>query len=387
MPGKTVRYALITVALLTSLVWLTSQFIQPILPYNFNAGLVLFFVVLGAVLGTLATFKDTIELFQLLFKRSKQAELHLVDISEISEEAQRLGEVFVQHKGRLFPVVDFKLMNSGTDLAFLKRLSLVVDKAEIDVAPVIIGRLGVDDKGNLVIELCNCGWGTAQNVIFRPLRGSIRDYLNTEEYIWHGEICAERGGATVVVPGNVISPDKFDNPQPFEVRAYQKVAGQIEPGDLGQAIGQDWYGEIEYHDERGNLHQDHIDYNEASPLGRTQIWLTRRGFVAVFSRTDASILPSSEKYNVRLETKTTPYELSYTISHTIKPGEAERFQVALASQKSAFYVLRFQMHFNETGVLETRQIPINVWNPTRISVDDDRYVSHQPYRTSGSMEE
>ena len=48
-----VSYALITIALLTIFVWAVSQFVQPILPANFNSGVILFFVALLGVLAAL----------------------------------------------------------------------------------------------------------------------------------------------------------------------------------------------------------------------------------------------------------------------------------------------------------------------------------------------
>lgn len=67
-----VSYALIAVALLTLVVWLVSQFIQPILPANTNAGLVLFIAALLGVVGVLGQFKDVVELFRSFGERSNE---------------------------------------------------------------------------------------------------------------------------------------------------------------------------------------------------------------------------------------------------------------------------------------------------------------------------
>lgn len=67
-----VSYALIAVALLTLAVWLVSQFIQPILPANTNAGLVLFIAALLGVVGVLGQFKDVVELFRSFGERSHE---------------------------------------------------------------------------------------------------------------------------------------------------------------------------------------------------------------------------------------------------------------------------------------------------------------------------
>lgn len=69
---KYIGYAFLTIALLTLVVWLVSVFVQPILPANLNNSLVFFFFVLSAVLGSLAAFKDVIELVQMIFGRRNQ---------------------------------------------------------------------------------------------------------------------------------------------------------------------------------------------------------------------------------------------------------------------------------------------------------------------------
>ncbi len=69
-----VGYALIAIALLTLVVWVVSQFIQPILPASLNSGLVLFFIALLGVIGVLAQLKDIVELFQSVFDKPTQTE-------------------------------------------------------------------------------------------------------------------------------------------------------------------------------------------------------------------------------------------------------------------------------------------------------------------------
>ena len=59
-----VGYALITIAILTGIVWGVSQFVQPILPAYFNNNLILVLGILIGVVGLLAQLKDVVELFK-----------------------------------------------------------------------------------------------------------------------------------------------------------------------------------------------------------------------------------------------------------------------------------------------------------------------------------
>lgn len=61
---KNIGYTLLTIGILTILVWLFSQFVLPIIPPSINSGIVFFFAILVSVLGSISAFKDTVDIFQ-----------------------------------------------------------------------------------------------------------------------------------------------------------------------------------------------------------------------------------------------------------------------------------------------------------------------------------
>jgi len=74
--------AILLIGLLTIIVWSISQFVQPTLPPDINSKLILFFVALVAVVSFLASFKDTIELINILVGRSRRAHRQTQPISQ-----------------------------------------------------------------------------------------------------------------------------------------------------------------------------------------------------------------------------------------------------------------------------------------------------------------
>ncbi len=68
---KIVGYALLIISFFTILIWVISQFVQPILPSSLNNAGILLFAALLSVVGFFAGFKDTIELFQLFTQPNK----------------------------------------------------------------------------------------------------------------------------------------------------------------------------------------------------------------------------------------------------------------------------------------------------------------------------
>ncbi len=65
---KTIGYALLTISVLTFIIWAVSQFIQPILPPAINNAGILLFAVLLTVTGVVANFKDVVELIDRILK-------------------------------------------------------------------------------------------------------------------------------------------------------------------------------------------------------------------------------------------------------------------------------------------------------------------------------
>ncbi len=74
-----IAYAFLLIAILTFVVWVVSQFVQPIIPSTINNGLILFFAALLSVIAVIAGFKDIVELFRLLSDFPHKQETPFID--------------------------------------------------------------------------------------------------------------------------------------------------------------------------------------------------------------------------------------------------------------------------------------------------------------------
>lgn len=161
-----VSYALIAVALLSLVVWAVSQFIQPLLPANTNAGLVLFIAALLGVVGVLGQFKDIVELFRSFGKRSNElpgtitgpvqvvlgnvtvnvtyivqsTALELVNVSTLA--AQSKAQTSERLVPRQAPPVPPDLTGRATEIATLKHILLQKSQTVGLVSLIGMGGIG-----------------------------------------------------------------------------------------------------------------------------------------------------------------------------------------------------------------------------------------------------
>lgn len=310
----------------------------------------------------------------------KRSDVKLVDISEVSEEAPQFypssnnsyepttfDKLEVQDFStgisyNKLPVIDLKVKNSGTDVAYLKKLTLLVEKSNLDVTPLLSSSMHVDSANNLIIRIKNDGWGIANNVICHPLIGDICDFLNVDVFnnIWKGKI---DDSIDISVPGNSIIQKRLKTLD-SDIRKLLESDATV-----GISLGNEFTGNMEYIDEHGKK------YNETHKHSLPEyanLWLTNKGFFIAREYIDISfrahILPTG-RYEIMLEPKPLPYELTYTISHSVEPSQVERLHVRLVSQMSAFFKVRFHIHYDENSVLETPSVEIHINNPRSRRID------------------
>lgn len=306
-------------------------------------------------------------------------DLRVVDVSDASEEAPigftpksigpvKSGNLALEdlkdnsHSGRRFPTADIKLRNAGANTIFIKRFTVLVDKAELDITPDFNARAEIDSANNMNIVINNTGWGNAKEVLLQPVMGKTCDYLSPEicKTPWQGEI---KESITVPIHKSAIRLDRLGDLLPVTLKPYQQVyQGNLQVGMRGMKVEDDDAGIalINYKDQRGTSHKERLRWMSDYEM---ELWLTNQGFIILGTPVHAAIAMVSGIYNILLEPKDTPYEQSYTISHSIEPNQVERFQVAIAAEKSMFFTIRFRIYFDENSSLETPPINLHVLNP------------------------
>lgn len=247
-----------------------------------------------------------------------------------------------------FPVLDFKFRNTRHDVVFLKRLRFNVKHAVVDKTPILqfyihagladSDRRERSDGGDLVISIENAGWGTARNVALTNLNSpELRDRLDMGEsrYRWTGNIA----------PGESI---KITYPR-SHIRKGAEQAFR-EPS-----------GFVTYEDENGLRYADYVRYTPYHYEEYTVV-ISEGGF-SVHYRDFASAREPSQQYTVLLPVSGSPYVKELAVSHDIRPNDVDRFQVVIASDKSARLEVVPELYFNANERLLCKPVTVRVFYP------------------------
>ena len=283
-----------------------------------------------------------------------EAPLELVDVGS-GTVMDRVGTVvqadvtLVTQPARvLFPVLDFKFRNPGDRVAFLKRLRLHIEKVSIDLTPLLefyihSGAPDSDisarkDRQDLVITAKNAGWGPARNVIVTNLTSSaLRQCLDLSaaHYRWTGDI----------EPGETVRITYHHQ----HIRSDSDVT-VTEPG-----------GFLTYEDASGARFAEYIRYTPY-PYEEYKVVVRPEGFTVRYHDFAAAREPS-RRYTLQLPSAGAPYTREIEIAHDIPGNDVERFQVIVASDKSATFELTAEILFNVGASVTSAPLRVCVFYP------------------------
>lgn len=258
-----------------------------------------------------------------------------------------------EYRYSLWPTIDYKLKNSGDEIAIVTNVTLEVLKVTPDLKPNLYFQLLPISQGDLSLRIVNLGWGPALNVEVDFLGGTIRHYLSYADDIfrWKGSI---------------------DNHVEISISAKKIVTSSKVVVDRKELTGY-----VKYDDKLGNHYEKTIEYDSIPryPTSGWQIVINPRKFeieetppIGMFSM----LLPSAD-YDILLNPEeNTPSKVSVDVSQAIKPNEADRFQIVVASTRAAEYLIKSNVKIDDGTTIETE--------PMIVSVKFPRFLPNYFYR-------
>ena len=222
------------------------------------------------------------------------------------------------------PAIDIKLVNNSDRTVFFHRAVFVIKKSTPDLRPIPVFWAQSYD-GNLAFG--NLGWGNMQNAKLRFGLAESRDAQVDKKYEMPLDGEASAGYLTYDIANFVNGPE-------LDYNYAEDIAYVI--GDL----------EYDYSEADGGLVHEMHPVRVAVRLGRMRYGLPR---------------PPSYYYDVTLPASGVDYEVELPISHSLIAGEADRFQISIASAAAARHELKIQLHYDEGQVVETSWITLDVF--------------------------
>ncbi len=294
---------------------------------------------LAALIGAIATIIAA--LVTLLIKRRNRARLELIDTVVSLPPVRFPHRTDALGVGHFFPVIDLKFVNSGEGVAFLSRMEIHVSEMATDPTPILEFYISAEQDGDLLITIKNCGWGPALGVRLDNLQHEEfrkRLKLSGRHYLWNGDIQALQT-VTIRIPSSAVKETAtIEVTGPCGYVIYKDARGT----EFGRTVRYDPYPFEEYRVkvESGRFHVAHYDFARAREV--------------------------SCQYTVMLPSAPTEYSKAYNISMEVAPQETERFQVILATEKSATFVARFRIQYDHDAFVDTAPLKLKVWNPNEL---------------------
>ncbi|CAM1371545.1 hypothetical protein [Tenacibaculum xiamenense] len=260
-----------------------------------------------------------------------------------------------------FPVIDFKLQNSGNATAFLWQFIIDVKKIELDITPSLSLEYKVvpTDKrdsffhesllGNLEIIATNNGYGAALNCNIEISHPKLEDFFSKSERTFIGQIDSGESKSILTLPGDKLSAISNEY-------CINEISAFISCYDLLSKSYKD----------KSYVRSDYGHWNK--------LRVTKKGFLFEYGFYQKSALIPSEIYCVILDPEKNVQQRTYKISREIKAGDIDRFHIMIGCSKSAQIELNFQFTVDKDNIIKSNDFQINIWNPLN-SKTYDRYYT------------
>ncbi len=275
------------------------------------------------------------------------------------------------------PVIDIKLRNNGTQVAYLKGVTFNVLASKVDVTPDLRFSIIVDDE-SLRARVRNYGWGPAVDAQIENLTGEIRELLEVrpEVYRWSGVIEEEALLLQIEKDDflerckNSTLPSFFGRRQPlwpsdFSMQGVRSLSEFL--AGFCSVFPNSHKGLARYYDTGGKKYTKEFTYlweTNGRTYDMVALILGDTGFHLVETGVRESVMPASAVYKIvlaaGLSIQKDGYSESYGLSHQIKPNEVERLQFVVGADKSAVFTVGIILHYNRNRHVKLNPLSVKV---------------------------
>ena len=253
-----------------------------------------------------------------------------------------------------FPNLDLKILNNSDQTIFLTDVLFEIEESRLDSFPVII--IPHIYKGNAFhFRLNNEGWGLVEDLVVKynltPRQMSRRQLTANESYSHEitvgdfSETCNVNISDSLSLSGVDVDRLASLNPHHIEKTEVEKHVG---PFNSGRAFVQ---GELSFKGTKidGLLEEKTIKFS-------TSVWLYNEILYGAPA-------PPSYQYRTKFLVEGKNYQRSASISHILKAGDGDRFNVQIGMDKSSHHLFRVKILYNEGNEIESPWIKLTSFVP------------------------
>lgn len=293
-----------------------------------------------------------------------------------------------------FPAIDFKFVNRGDGAAFIRKVTVMLRNAEVDITPFLEFE-AFERNGALCLRIRDRGWGSVCKCDL-TLSESMLDKIFPRKHL---RFCS------VVVNEQESEDTHFTLNPPFGRRALNAIRARVAeaqasfasfprqhlsaedtdvvrhllkkfaPSSQGEVLSDFRDYVPSFHDIaigemrlQGHCWDDagrrHIVDATVRTNRETSIYLSESGFSTLTVPPDVAKLRDSEAaFCVLFDPSEAPTERTYSMSVEIPAGGTERFHIVVGASKSCHLTAQFVFHVDVSTVVCSQPFDLSIWRP------------------------
>lgn len=257
-----------------------------------------------------------------------------------------------------YPNLDFKLVNNTMQTIYITKSIFQIEKSVIDPWPYLV--ISTEQRQAMSLTLVNEGWGEVINCSVKFNIVSPNGAIAKKEQHQIGQYKYEVEIGRFVESHNIDLFDAFRNEgvDVEELRKenrrmmivtpdFEKWSRPLGPFKKGRAMV---VGEITYSGFTVEGKSNRMTVKFSAP-------------VSLLPPGPGALLPPSKEYNTSFSLTESKYEVIVPVSHVLRPGEPDRFNIRIRAEKSSYHFFRSKLVYSNGQSLVSQPIELRIFVP------------------------
>lgn len=259
-----------------------------------------------------------------------------------------------------FPNLDLKIVNNSHRTVFLTEVRFDIERSQPNLTPILL--IQPDSYGNNAMHFWvkNQGWGLVRNLKARfhltPLGQGTDEVAYAEPFPYEVAVEDFEEGTNI----NIASAFEACG---VNLSAAQKLSvDRDDPLDTFQPELDDLWGPFT---QNGAIISGELTYNYSDVDHQEHSYAVKFStIVHIFDEHRMGLpMPPTYQYAVKFDVEQMNYQRCVSVSHVLKPGEADRFNIKIGVDRSSVHSFKLSLLHNDAQELVSPKITMSTFIP------------------------